>query len=107
MPIRDDGFPDRDNIQGTAIFVIDPGRSQIYSTEGIKSIFNLTKTESDVVDLLVNGLSVNQIAEERSTKIDTVRGQLKNVHAKTGTNGQLDLLKKAVKANPPIEKPKS
>ena len=107
MPIRDDGFSDRDNIRGTAVFVMDPGRSKIFSTEGLKSIFNLTQSESDVVDSLVNGLSVNQIAEARNTNADTVRGQLKSAYFKTGTSSQLDLLRKVVKANPPIEGVKS
>ena len=104
MPIRDDGFPDSDNIQGTAIFVLDPERPQTFSADGLKSIFKLTQSESSVIDSMINGLSPNEIAEERNTSIETVRRQLKTAYSKTGTKGQLDLLSKAVKATPPIEK---
>ena len=102
LPIRDDGFSDRDNIQGTAVFILDPSRAQTFSTTGIKRIFNLTDSESDVVDALVNGSSVSDIADERNTNANTVRRQLKSVFSKTGTSGQLDLLRKVIKANPPI-----
>ena len=103
MPIRDDGFSDNDNIQGTAIFVMDPDRSQFFSAEGLSLIFKLTQAESMVTNSLVSGLSLNEIAEDRNSSIDTVRGHIKNVFSKTGTNSQLDLLRLAVKANPPIE----
>ena len=103
MPIRDDGFSDRDNVRGTAIFVMDPSNTNVVSAQGLKEIFNLTLSESEVVNLLINGMSVSQIAEERTTHADTIRRQLKAAYAKTGTTGQLDLLRKAIKANPPIE----
>ncbi len=104
MPIRDDGFSDSADIQGTAIFIMDPDRAQYISTDGIASIFNLTYSESNIISSLINGVTVNDIADLRNTKVETVRGQLKAVFSKTGAKSQLDLIRLAVKANPPIEK---
>jgi DNA-binding CsgD family transcriptional regulator len=103
MPIRDDGFLDNDNIQGTAIFLMDPSKSQFFSAEGLAQIFKLTQSETMVTNSLVNGLSLNDIAEDRNTSVETVRGHIKNIFSKTGANSQLGLLRLAVKANPPIE----
>ena len=104
LPIRDDGFSDCDNLQGTAVFVMDPSRSKIYSTEGLKQIFKLTSSQGKVIDLLFNGHSVNEIADIRNTNPNTIRQQLKATYQKSGTKGQLDLMRKAMKANPPIDR---
>jgi len=104
MPIRDDGIMDSDNIQGSAIFILDPDHSQEYSTLGLADIFQLTQSESDIACSLVNGTPMNDISDQRNTSIETVRCQLKNIFAKTGTNSQIDLMRLAVKMNPPFEK---
>ena len=103
VPIKDDGFSDSDNIQGTAVFIMDPGRSQFLSSEGLSNIFGLTESETDITSSLINGFSINDISDLRCTKPETVRGQLKVVFSKTGAKSQLDLIRLAVKANPPIE----
>lgn len=102
MPIRDDGLSDREGIQGTALFLIDPDSSQMVSTAGLAQIFKLTEAEHAVTSSLINGASVNEIAEQRSASVETVRTQLKSVFTKTGVNSQLGLMRLAVKANPPI-----
>ncbi len=102
MPIRDDGISDREGIQGTALFLIDPDCSRIISIAGLTHIFQLTNAEHAVASSLVNGASVNEIAEQRGASVETVRSQLKKVFLKTGTSSQLDLMRLAVKASPPI-----
>jgi DNA-binding CsgD family transcriptional regulator len=104
MPIRDDGISDREGIRGTVIVIIDPDQSQALSADALKTIFNFTSSETQIVKALINGLSVNEIAEERKTKTNTVREQLKSVFSKSGSKNQLDLFRKATLANPPIEK---
>lgn len=104
MPLRDDGLAEREGIRGAAVFLIDPAVSKVASIDGIARIFQLTPSESVVADALANGRKVQEIAEIRNTSVDTVRKQLKAVFAKTGASSQLDLLRLAVKATPPIRK---
>ena len=104
MPLRDDGFSDADGVKGAAVFILDPTADYPFSTAGLREIFNLTNSETQVSQLLVNGLSVNQIAEQRDTRPDTVRDQLKSIYQKTDTSGQLDLLRKVIRADLPIKK---
>lgn len=104
MPLRDDGFCDSDKISGTAIFILDPSQSQLMSADALTTIFKLTQSESLITHALINGMSINKIAEERGTSNETVRGQVKQVFSKTGARSQLDLLRLAVKVRPPVEK---
>jgi DNA-binding CsgD family transcriptional regulator/PAS domain-containing protein len=103
MPLRDDGFSDRDNLRGTAVFLLDPSSPHAVSTEGLARIFGLTPTEHSVASALINGAEPKRIAQDRDRSIDTVRCQLKSIFSKTGTSSQLELLRLAVRANPPIE----
>ena len=107
MPIRDDGLPDGDNIKGTAVFIIDPASPLKLSAAGLAKIFQLTPTEHEVADALLNGAEVREIAEQRGNSIETVRTHLKSILAKTGSGSQLELLRLTVKANPPIEHKKT
>ncbi|WP_022947535.1 IS66 family transposase [Methylohalobius crimeensis] len=46
IPLRDDGLPDRDDLQGVAVFLMELGLSQVVNLEGIAKIFELTPSES-------------------------------------------------------------
>ena len=104
IPMRDDGLPDRGDIQGAAVFIMDPSLSHVVNLDGIEKIFHLTPSESDVAFSLMNGCSVAETAERRNTSPDTIRKQLKTVFSKTGANSQLQLLRLAVKASPPLKR---
>lgn len=102
IPLRDDGLPDRDDVHGAAVFLVEPGLSLVVDLKGIAQIFRLTPSEHAVASALVNGLSIPDTAEQRNTSPETVRSQLKAVFSKTGASSQLELLRLAVKASPPI-----
>jgi DNA-binding CsgD family transcriptional regulator len=103
MPLRDDGLPDRDNIKGTAVFIIDSAAPFKISSAALAKIFLLTPTEEAIADSLLNGAGLRQIAEERGNSVETVRSHLKSIFSKTGSSSQLELLRLSVKASPPIE----
>jgi DNA-binding CsgD family transcriptional regulator len=103
MPIRDEGFSDGSGLRGTAVLIIDPANPCRLSTENLAMIFDLTGSEREVADLLVNGASVQDIADERGNTVETVRSHLKSIRSKTGTASQLELLRLAAKAAPPIQ----
>lgn len=103
IPLRDDGFPDGDHLLGTGVFIIDPEISHSISLDGLATIFDLTPAELAVGTALLNGAPPRQIAEERNNSLETIRSHLKKIFAKTGTGSQLELMRLAVRANPPIE----
>lgn len=103
MPIRDDGFSDSDNIQGVALFIIDPERSELINPQGLVKIFDLTPAEADITQKLVQGASVQTISDTRNASVQTVRSQLKSLFNKTGARSQTDLVRLALKSKPPIE----
>ncbi len=103
MPLRDDGFSDSEHIQGAALFIIDPDRSESVDLNGLSKLFELTSAETDITKKLVTGLSLNEIAEARSTSVQTVRSQLKSVFSKTGAKSQPEIIRLALKASPPIK----
>ena len=61
------------------------------ASEIIKDTFGLTDTETKVALLISNGYSPKSIAEKRDTSLHTVRTQIKQVLAKTGTHSMHDL----------------
>lgn len=58
--------------------------------------FNLSKAEIEIVRLLVECCSIKEIAETRGRSVETVRGQLKTVLAKTETRTQVELVRLAM-----------
>lgn len=54
--------------------------------------YGLTPSEAEVTALLCLGLSVDEIASRKRASVNTVRTQIKNVFAKTGTTRQGSLI---------------
>ncbi len=57
--------------------------------------FGLTVVETDLIKGLVQGLSVNEIAQTRCRSVHTVRTQIKNILRKTELESQMDLVRLA------------
>ena len=53
--------------------------------------WNLSKSEKEVALLLLKGLSIKDIADVRSTKEKTVRGQASAIYDKSNLNGRHEL----------------
>lgn len=68
----------------------------IYLTPLVKTAFGLTGAESDIIKLIVEGQSTEQIAETRGSTIQTVRTQIKSLYAKTSTNNQSEFMRMAI-----------
>lgn len=58
----------------------------------LQNFFGLSGVESHVVQSLVHGLGIKEIAAQRNRSVDTVRNQLKRVLQKTGSNSQVELV---------------
>jgi pimeloyl-ACP methyl ester carboxylesterase/DNA-binding CsgD family transcriptional regulator len=58
--------------------------------------FGLTEAETDVVRLIVEGASVEDVADLRGSTVTTVRSQIKSIYAKTGTRNQSEFMRMAI-----------
>ena len=93
----------QEQFPGCAVFLKDTSQVRRYSIEEMSCAFNLTPSESDVVELLINGLNPEKIAEHRRTTTDTVRSQLKTIYRKTNTQSQLELIRLTFHSLLPID----
>ena len=56
-------------------------------------LYGLTPAEADIAMRLFDGKSRSQIAAERDVAAETLRGQIKRIHAKCGVNGEAALMR--------------
>lgn len=71
----------------------DPAPSLQDGAQAFCRMHHLSSAEASIVLALVNGLSLDQIAQGRGTSTDTVRTQLKNVYLKSGCHRQADIIR--------------
>jgi DNA-binding CsgD family transcriptional regulator len=77
-----------------ALYLIGAGHSIRPEAMGrLSRIYGLTQAESDIVGQLLNGASVAEIAQARSSSINTVRTQVRVILEKTGSDRQADLFR--------------
>jgi DNA-binding CsgD family transcriptional regulator len=75
------------------LFVADPEGSQISTTEVLEGLYDLTPAEAELLRLLAEGHSLEEVADRRGVTINTARSQLKQVFAKTDTRRQGELVR--------------
>jgi DNA-binding CsgD family transcriptional regulator len=76
-----------------ALYAIDPFQQAALDGEVLSRAYRLTRTEIRVAFELVQGQSVENIAEILCVSVHTVRTHVKNLFAKTGTSRQADLIR--------------
>ncbi len=62
----------------------------------LRSAFDLTSAEADVVHALVECCSVTEIATQRGRSVDTIRAQIRSILSKTETHSQVELVRLAL-----------
>ncbi len=81
---------------GVAIFMDNGGGFFNISEDTLKSVYELTQSEAELLLRMVHGETLAEISEARNVTLHTVRAQLKSVFAKTDTNRQASLIKKVL-----------
>lgn len=76
-----------------AVFVDNPGRARLVSQDYLQQAFAFTRTETQIAQLLLNGMSLAQIAASRHTSLETVRWQIKSLLQKTNTKSQAEIIR--------------
>ncbi|MES2262040.1 MAG: helix-turn-helix transcriptional regulator [Pseudomonadota bacterium] len=76
-----------------AVFIRDPVSTSQTSRDCMRKLFKLTRTETELALLLVDGLTLDQAAIELGIMKNTVRAHLRGIFTKTGATRQATLVK--------------
>ncbi|MEO9190945.1 MAG: LuxR C-terminal-related transcriptional regulator [Acetobacteraceae bacterium] len=74
------------------VFASDPADKMVLGDEALMRLLGLSAAEASVATSLVNGDSVEEIADRRTVSRETVRVQLESVLGKTDTHSQGQLI---------------
>lgn len=76
-----------------ALFVRDPERKSHGSREVLRRLFELTPAETSLALQLVNGLTLDEAADELGITKNTARAHLRSIFSKTGVTRQISLVR--------------
>ncbi|GAC1372315.1 MAG: hypothetical protein NVS3B3_06210 [Aquirhabdus sp.] len=80
-------------VQGAALlFAFDPETTPTATLSLIRRLFGLSEAEAMLSVALCSGRTLDDVAIERGTKMNTIKSQLKNIFIKTGTKRQSELV---------------
>ena len=75
-----------------AILIVDSDAAAQPDQAVLSEFFSLTPAEARIASRLVQGRSVDEIAAETSTSVETVRTHVRHILSKTGTGRQAELI---------------
>ncbi len=75
------------------LFIVDPDKTDELPKEVLQRLFGLTKSESEILELLVSGKSTEDIAALKSISKNTVKTHVKSLFDKTQTHKQSELIR--------------
>lgn len=76
-----------------ALFISDLDTASLPRSETLRSLYELTHAEIELVEYLCDGCSLEVAAERRGVTMNTARSQLKQVFLKTKTSRQSELVR--------------
>ena len=84
------------------LYVSDLERSSVRRADSLRTLYGLTEAESELVNLLCEGFSLDEAASHRNVTVNTARSQLKQVFSKTSTSRQSELVRLVLVGIPPL-----
>jgi DNA-binding CsgD family transcriptional regulator len=87
------------------LYISDLEGGTLHRSEVLREVYGLTEAETQLVELLCDGHSLEEIAARRGVTLNTARSQLKQVFAKTNTHRQSELVRLVLAAIAPIAHP--
>ena len=75
-----------------AVFIYDSASQITLCAATLKSIYNITPAEAELLKALVQGVTLENYAQSRSRSLHTVKAQLKSLFRKTGADRQVTLV---------------
>ncbi len=94
--VNEGGFPMSPSLMGEVLRTLMPD-SKFSDEDNLKT--KLTKRESEILQLLVNGLSYKGVSFQLNITIDTVRSHIKRIYEKLNVNSKSEAVVKALKEN--------
>ncbi|WP_147157025.1 helix-turn-helix transcriptional regulator [Reyranella soli] len=91
----------------TMLIVTDPDADPQLDLQALKALFGFTPAEARLVNLLVSGRSLPDVAKELGIGFETARTHLARARAKTETTSQIDLVRTVLLAVSPLRSPTS
>ena len=89
-PIRTPAGETRSSVM---LLLVDPDKHTDTAADFMSNAFALSKAESRLVPLILQGKTPTEISAALGLKMPTVRSQLSNIFAKTGTTRQQELIR--------------
>jgi DNA-binding CsgD family transcriptional regulator len=89
------------NREVVLLLLADPEDDRRIHAEGLAAFGLLSPAELDVCRMLLRGIETEEIAERRSTSVETTRSQIKSATAKMACGSRLDLLRVALATSLP------
>jgi DNA-binding CsgD family transcriptional regulator len=84
------------------LFITDPERSPVPAAVHVQRVFGLSAAETRVAAALLDGESLDGLADRLCISRNTARTHLRRLFAKTGTARQSDLIRVLLGAHPPL-----
>ncbi len=86
------GASSDDQHQRALVYVFDANSPRQVSHDILTGLYGLTQTEAKLVQLMSNGMTLDEAATELEISVNTARTHLKHVFHKTGINRQAELI---------------
>lgn len=102
-PLRDSKAELEGPLEGALITIIDPDRVPYVRMDRFVALYGLTPAEADVCSMVLQGVTINDIAEARSTSPITAKNQVAAILGKTGVNRRAELIRLVIRVLPPVE----
>lgn len=96
------GLHDSDKLPAAVVIVADPETPLADSIRRVCKVYGLTPAETRLAELLVDGLTLSEIAEAMELKLSTVRVYLKQIFSKTGVHRQPMLIRMLLTTRIPL-----
>jgi DNA-binding CsgD family transcriptional regulator len=87
------------------LYVADLELGALRRREAMRELYGLTEAETQLVELLCQGSTLDEAAGVRGVTMNTARSQLKQVFAKTHTSRQSELVRLVVSGVASIAEP--
>lgn len=86
------GAASEDQHQRALVYLFDANSPRQVSHDILTGLYGLTQTEAKLVQLMSNGMTLDEAATELEISVNTARTHLKHVFHKTGINRQAELI---------------
>jgi DNA-binding CsgD family transcriptional regulator len=91
-----------ERLPAAVVLVVDPETPLACSIQRVCKVYGLTPAETRLAELLVDGLTLSEIADAVQLKLSTVRVYLKQIFSKTGVHRQPMLIRMLLTARTPL-----